>query len=65
MGIHDNKTYESLSDRTFTKEEVLARARGEWPATAGVPAVPAESVNIERAMDKAIGRMREQIKAAV
>jgi len=58
MGIYDNKKHESLFARTLTKDELL---NSEQYVKIENSEVPADRVNIERAVDRAIERMREQI----
>jgi len=58
--VNDNKKpQESLFARSFTKEELLNRERYFKIENSEVPA---DNVNIKRAVDKAISRMRGQIK---
>ena len=59
MGIYDNKEHESLFARTLTKEELLSC---EQYVKIENSEVSADRVNIERAVDRAIERMREQIR---
>jgi hypothetical protein len=54
------KTQESLFARTFTKEEVLGRERFFKIENSEVPA---DRVNIKKAVDKAIAKMDEQFNA--
>ncbi len=54
-----NKGQKSLFARTFTKEELLAR---EKYIKIENSEISAEHVDIERAINKAIAKMQEQIK---